>query len=192
MWIEPFARNQVSRTIHFIQHFGVFLKILFIYFISLETRPKLDEMEGNMKILQKFRVLHRMFQYSFQSYLLPVQYGVAACAAICGTFGVLRMTGPRAIVMGVVAIFAISYLYSVFRGMGLLYEESFALKTLWLKLSREKSSRAKYFRKEIQAKQEFRIEVGSFFFIKRSTIMTLVNGIVNFTANLLLTRLSKL
>lgn len=142
---------------------------------------------STLKLLKLYQVLHRLFHHCFQGYFLPTHKAQVMCIATCATFGVVRMTGPRVIVMGFVALISILYMSTIFRKMGLLYEESTQLKQMWLSRTRgmDRSQNSKYMRRLVQSQQEFRIDVGTYYFVKRSTVVTLIHSIIIFTVNLL-------
>ncbi|CAL8073172.1 unnamed protein product [Orchesella dallaii] len=123
-----------------------------------------------------------MFHFCFQYYFLPMHKSIAIGIATCAVYGVIRLTGPRAVIMGFVALLSLTYLSILFRRMGLMFEESFNIKRIWL----NSPSTGKYARKVLQAQPELRIDVGNFYYVERSTVLTLLLVVFNFTVNLLI------
>ncbi|CAL8073174.1 unnamed protein product [Orchesella dallaii] len=73
------------------------------------TSNTLRESKNSMKVLRRFRVLHRAFNHCFQSYFFPVHKSLVIAISTCAVYGVIRLTGPRAIVMGFVSLLALIY-----------------------------------------------------------------------------------
>lgn len=95
--------------------------------------------------------------------------------AIFALFGVVRLEGRQSRIMGFAAMFCILYLASLYRKLGLIFDASVRLRDAWL----NSPGSTLWMRKFIRSVRDFRLDVGIFYYIHRTTVVSVVYTILN-------------
>ncbi|CAL8073168.1 unnamed protein product [Orchesella dallaii] len=112
----------------------------------------------------------------------PSQKATTICIAILALFGMMKLEGRQGRIMGFASSFCILYLASFYRKLGLLYETSTKMRQAWL----ASPSSTKWMRKLISSVQDFRVDVADFYFVRKTTVISVLYTILNGTITLLL------
>lgn len=123
----------------------------------------------------EFRVLRGIFKDVFRMWFQPTHKGNALAISVLALFGVVRLHGRQRRIMVMVAALAISYLSLFYRKLGLIFDSSVKLKAAWLK----SSNCSLWTRKYIKSVRDFRVDVGPFYFVDRTTVITVLYTILN-------------
>lgn len=125
-------------------------------------------------------MLHRIWQINFQHWFCPTHKAAAVCIATSALYGVIKLSGPRSVVMGFVAVLALLYLSTLFYKFG-KFNEIFG-KTLenW----KNSTDTTKYMKKFIKSVPVLSIQIGEFYSIKRTTVIMVMYTVLNNTITL--------
>lgn len=77
--------------------------------------------------------------------------------------------------MGLALLFSVLYLASLYRKLGLLYESSVKLRRDIL----DAPDTSKWLRKWIKGMRDFRVDVGYFYFVNKTTVVTVLYTVLN-------------
>lgn len=101
---------------------------------------------------------------------------------VLSIYGAIKVEGIQKRILALAAVGTISYLTTVYRNLGLLYEYSTQLK----EEARISSGHCKWMQKYIQSVQTFRVDVGEYYFVQKDTFLTIWDTILNGIITLLL------
>lgn len=121
------------------------------------------------------RVLHTVFKDTYRLWFQPTQKGNTMCIAVLALFGVVRLEGRQSRIMGLAATFSILYLASLYRKLGLVFDASVKLRDAWL----YSPASSVWMRKFIKSVRDFRVDVANFYFIHRTTVVSVLYTILN-------------
>jgi hypothetical protein len=133
-----------------------------------------------MKLYRTMQILQNMFNFCFQYWLFPTHKFIVMNAAVLGTYGAIKLHGPRGIIMGVTAALALVYLSVMFKSLGKLYDVSESSLGSW------KMDGNKVMRKFVKSSPNIRCEVSSFYSVKKATVIVIWGTVFNFATNMLL------
>lgn len=160
-----------------------FLKLFSPQYKNLHTAESLREKTKFVKTLNAFRVLHNsLYKYAYRGWYEPMQKGNAMSVAILALYGVIKLEGRQARIMGFAATFSITYLAFLYRKLGLMYDASVKLRRAWLHAPQT----PKWMRKWIKAVPDFRVDVGNFYFVQKTTVVNVLDCIFTTTISFLL------
>ncbi|CAL8073164.1 unnamed protein product [Orchesella dallaii] len=135
-----------------------------------------------VKEINSFRILHNVFQHTYRMWFQPSQKANTMAISSLAIYGVIKLEGRQARIMGFAATFSILYLASLYRKLGLLYETSMKLRQEW----QTSPSSSKWMRKFIHSIPDFRVDVADFYFIRKTTVVNVIYTVLNGTITLLL------
>ncbi len=126
-------------------------------------------------------VLHRLWQHSHQNWFCPSHKFVAISVGTLASYGVIKLHGPRSMVMGCMTALSLMYLWTLFKKFGQLYELSEQVRDNWM----NSSSSTKWMKRYIRSVPIFRVDVGTFYFVKKTTVVAIMYTVLNNTVTLL-------
>ncbi|CAL8070333.1 unnamed protein product [Orchesella dallaii] len=156
------------------------LKELDIKVKQPRTRSQLRNSETSLKILRSMQVLHRYWEDSFQYFLCPAQKATICTICTLGLYGLVKLTGPRSIIMGCVALLAMLYIITMFYKFGLVHEFSGITLENW---SHSPSS-TKWMRKVLKSIPSLGVYIGNFYIMEKTSIAVVLDKILNSTITL--------
>jgi len=127
-------------------------------------------------------MLHRLWQVVFQNWFCPMQKAVAIAVGSLALYGVIKLSGPRSLVMGCMATLALLYLWTIYRKFGQLHCMTEKLIDNW----KNAPSSTKRIRKFVESVPALRIDIASFYYVNKTTVATVLETVLDNTITLLL------
>lgn len=149
---------------------------------SAKTSHDLRRQQTFTRTLRAMHVLHRWWQQGHQTWFCPSHKYVTMFVATLASYGVIKLKGPRSMVMGIMAIFAMLYLWTLLRKFARLLEISEDMQRNWL----YQHNTSKWLKMYLRSVPAFRIDIGNFYFVKKTTIVSALWTVINNTISLLL------
>lgn len=134
-------------------------------------------------VLKSFRVLHTVFKDAYRMWYQPAHKWFGICLCVVGLFGFVKLDGRQSRTMGLAATICILYLATTYRKLGLIFDVSVKLRNAWLYTPRS----SLWMRKYIRSVRDFRVDVSCFYFVHRTTVVTVLYTILNSWITVLLT-----
>jgi len=144
------------------------------------TVHRLRQRSTTISVYRALQTLQIGFNFCFKSWMFPSHKFVLLNAAVLGTYGAIKLHGPRGIIMGVTAIMALLYLSIMFKNLGNLHERSEKTLNSW------KYDTNKIMRRFLRSSPTIHAEVGYFYGVKRTTVVVIWGTVFNFATNMLL------
>lgn len=144
------------------------------------TFDRIRQPKAVIKCLRSLQVLHRFWEISFQHWLCPAHKAVVCNVATLALYGVVKLSGPRAVIMGMVTVISVLYLSTLFYKFGQMHEKSDKLIKNW----RTSENGSKYVRKVMRSVPGFGIKIGSFYCVHRTTVINVLWNVLNNTITL--------
>lgn len=132
--------------------------------------------------VRSLQVLHRLWQHSHQAWFCPSHKFVAISVGTLSSYGVIKLSGPRSIVMGFTAALSLLYLSTLFYKFGKLHELSGQVLENW----RHSPTSTRWMRKYVRSVPTFKVDIGSFYYVQKTTVIMVMWTVLNNTVNLLL------
>ncbi|ODN02859.1 hypothetical protein Ocin01_03822 [Orchesella cincta] len=152
-----------------------------LYVKTPRTNNMLREPQTLFKILRTLQMLHRLWQTVFQDWFIPSNKACAIAVGTLASYGVIKLSGPRSLVMGCMATLSLLYLWTMYRKFGQLHELSVKMLENW----RHAPNSTKRIRKFVESVPVFRIDIGCFYYVHRTTVATVLETVLNNTITLL-------
>lgn len=146
-----------------------------------QTSSSLRERTQLIRVLNSFRVLHTIFMDTYRTWVHPAQKSITMGISTLAIYGVMKLGGRQGRIMGFAATFALLYLASLYRKLGLMYEHSVKLRQTCMY-----NGNSKWMQKYMRGVQVFRVDVGEYYFVHKTTVITILYTILNGTITLLL------
>ncbi|CAL8116744.1 unnamed protein product [Orchesella dallaii] len=144
------------------------------------TDRRLREMKTCTGLLRSIQMLHRIWQLNFQHWFCPSHKATTIIVATLSLYGVIKLSGPRAIIMGFVALLCLMYLSTLFYKFGQFHEMSKKTLENWRNLPKT----GKWMKKFLKSVPVFSIGIGNFYFVKKTTVVIILDGVLNNTITL--------
>ncbi|CAL8073162.1 unnamed protein product [Orchesella dallaii] len=191
----PFLLTQVwiwistwSHVLGFCFHIYAYISCLVFIVREMDlyvNNPRTNDSLRNPKIIMKnlrtFQMLHRLWQTVFQDLFCPYNKALAISVGTLASYGVIKLSGPRSLVMGCMATLSLLYLWTMYRKFGQLHELSGQMLEKW----KHAPTSTKLMRKFVQSVPILRIDIGSFYFVHKTTVATVLDTVLNNTITLL-------
>ncbi|CAL8073158.1 unnamed protein product [Orchesella dallaii] len=133
------------------------------------------------KTIRSLHMLHRLWQHAHQSWFCPSHKAVTISIGTLASYGVIKLRGPRSLVMGCMATLSLLYLWTLFRKFGQLHELSDQMLENW----KHSTSTTKWMRKFVHSVPVLRVDIGSFYHVEKTTVITVLWTVLNNTITLL-------
>lgn len=146
-----------------------------------KTKDGIRDPKVFTRLLRSLHVLHRFWQYTHQGWFCPSHKAIAISVGTLASYGVIKLHGPRSVVMGCMAIFSLLYLWTLLRKFGKLYEVSARTLRNW----KHDPKTSRWMKRYINSVPVFRIDIGSFYFVTRTTVFLALWTVLNNTITLL-------
>ena len=115
-------------------------------------------------------------------WLMWAEEVILITTVVFGLCGSVWAEGFRSIRLFIVAAFALSFLVTIWTGLGALYESSVEVLTVW----KAQTGLPLDARKFLRSTRPIRVEIGSYFYADRPLVLTLLGVITENTFNVLL------
>ena len=133
-----------------------------------------------VSLYRTLQVQHALFHHCFQYTLLPSNKAIVSAVAVLGIYGAIKIPGPRAMSMGVVAGLVLLYFNTFFNSLARCNTASQRLLESW-------KGRDKYMRKFLRSCRPLSVHLANYYSVSQTTVLVLYGVIVNATITLLLT-----
>ena len=133
-------------------------------------------------MMAKYRTMQALqaaFDHCFQVLLLPSHKALITSVAVLGTYGAIKVHGPRSLLMAGLGTAVSAHLARYFRIGGKLYSTSNEVLGSWN--YRGKGPVKKF----IRSCRPLSLRVGYFYVVRRTTVLVLFGVIINSTITLL-------
>ena len=125
------------------------------------------------------QVLQAQFDHCFQVLLLPAHKALITAVAVLGTYGAIKIHGPRSLLMAGLAAAVSAHLARYFRIGGKLYSTSHEVLGSW------NCGGKGLVKKFIRSCRPLSLHVGYFYEVRKTTVLVLFGVIINSTITLL-------
>lgn len=123
-----------------------------------------------------------MWHDTYQYWFCPARKFVAICICSLGFYGVLKLGGKLALIMGAMAIVIVIYLVTLFTKFGQFALTSAMIQRNWI----NSNTSGLWCKKFICSVPIFEVSVGIFYNVKKTTIFSIIGTVLNITVTLLL------
>lgn len=149
---------------------------------SPRTWNQLRETKVCIATLRSLQNLHRLWQLNFQNWFCPSHKAVTISIATSALYGVVKLSGPRSIVMGFVAALCLMYLSTLFYKFGMFND----VVESTLENRKNSTKTSKYMKKFIKSVPVLCINIGNFYRVKKTTVIMVLYTVLNNTITLFL------
>lgn len=153
-----------------------------IYVKNPRTCKHLRQSKTCAATLRSLQNLHRLWQLNFQYWFCPSHKAATICIATSALYGVVKLSGPRSIVMGFVAALCLLYLSTLFYKFGKFNDVIQKTLENW----KNSTKTSKYMKKFIKSVPVLSINVGNFYHVKKTTVIMVLYTVLNNTITLFL------
>ncbi|CAG7728682.1 unnamed protein product [Allacma fusca] len=82
-------------------------------------------------LFQRIQILQNMFNFIFQHSFFPIQKLLMSGVSVFGTYGAIKVQGPRAIMLGMIAAVTLTHMSFIFRKLSEFYDVSYVVLESW-------------------------------------------------------------
>ena len=133
-------------------------------------------------VLRSLQVLHKFWQIWNETFLIPYTKLAAVIVAVAGTYGMIRLDLSRSRAMAGSAAFCLLYLYTLYHRYGILNELSEETLRKW----KTSSKTPKHVKKTFDSIPEFKIWVGNYYYVSKTTVLSIMETVIDNTITLLM------
>lgn len=162
--------------------FHVLFSISSLKVISPETYWRLRTPIIFTRTLRSLHVLHRLWQQGHQTWFCPSHKFVTISVGTLATYGFIKLSGPRSLVMGVMSMFALLYLWTLLRKFSQLVQISEDVTRNWI----HSANCSRWLKRYLRSIPPFRVDMGNFYYVRKTTVVLTLYVVLDNTVNLLL------
>jgi len=143
---------------------------------------KLRSSANFQRIYRDLQTLQTFFNFCFRKWFFPTHKCAVMNVAVLGTFGAVKLSGPRAINMLGAATLSLLYLGMFFKKLGNIFVISEDVLRSWY-CGAGKNRRLRSF---LKSSLPLRSDVGYYYYVTKTTVVVIWATVFNLTTNLLL------
>ena len=148
--------------------------------MSEHTHENLRSSGTFPSVYRTMQVQHAVFHRCFRDIFLTSNKVIFVGVAVLGMYGMIKIPGPRGISMGAIAGVVLLYFKTVYSTLANLHTAS-------QRLLDSRKGGDRYMRKFTRSCRPLNVYLGSYYYIRHTTVLVVYGVIVNATITLLLT-----